>query len=85
MTCDPRISVKFEQTTRICMWVLQLDQWYVVILEYACEYYNIPLVKFCLEYGLKADDGIILKVLKKFHIPIIKLFLEYNVDFSKKE
>jgi ankyrin repeat protein len=52
-------------------------------LKSACEWQNVPLVKFYLEYGLKIDENIICSVLGEFCIPIINLFIDHHVDFSQ--
>jgi ankyrin repeat protein len=52
-------------------------------LKCACKQKNIPLVKFYLEYGLKVDKNLLGLALEIFDMSIIKLFLEYHVDFSQ--
>jgi ankyrin repeat protein len=52
-------------------------------LKYACKNGNIPLIDFYLARGLDVDGDIILVVLRKFNIAIIKLFLDYHVNFSR--
>jgi ankyrin repeat protein len=51
-------------------------------LEIACRHDNLKLVKFYLEQGLQVDGAILNHVLVNINLTLIKLFLEYHVDFS---
>lgn len=53
-----------------------------ILLGSACKNDNIELVKICLENGLRPNNAILEKVLNDFNLQIIKLFLQYDIDFS---
>lgn len=53
-----------------------------ILLGSACINNNVKVIKLCLESGLRPNDAILENVLHDFCIPTIKLFLQYNVDFS---
>ena len=53
-----------------------------ILLGAACVSSNCDLAKICLENGSRPNDAILEKILNNLNLPMIKLFLQYGIDFS---
>lgn len=53
-----------------------------VLLGSACMNDNYELAKLCLDNGLRPNNDILNIVCKKIKLPLMKLFLQYGIDFS---
>ena len=53
-----------------------------ILLGSACVNNNCDLAKICLKNGSRPNNAILEKVFYNFNLPILKLFLQYGIDFS---